>query len=289
MSDEDRMRSEIARMQMRGDELTDQNFGSSKRLFQVNEISQEVGIRTLVALDEQGEQLDRVEENLDQINADMKEAERNLTSLEKCCGLCVCPWRRRKNFEKTENYKRAFKSNDDGVVSRQPVVAHNVFGDLTRFHGSSGGLKMVTSSMETGIKDKKLQFKLQSILRDLDLKITNILQKLLTSWTQHDKTLQETFTFTDKSVRYQQDGNRGETPKTGYIQKITGDAREDEMDENLGQVSNIVGNLKSMAIDMGNEIETQNRQLDRINAKAEANDVRIQLANSTTEDILRNI
>lgn len=33
------------------------------------------------------------------------------------------------------------------------------------------------------------------------------------------------------------------------------------------QVSNIVGNLKSMAVDMGNEIDTQNRQLDRINAK----------------------
>lgn len=33
------------------------------------------------------------------------------------------------------------------------------------------------------------------------------------------------------------------------------------------QVANIVGNLKSMAVDMGNEIETQNRQLDRINAK----------------------
>lgn len=48
----------------------------------------------MVALDEQGEQLDRVEENLDQINVDMKEAERNLTGLEKCCGLCVCPWRR---------------------------------------------------------------------------------------------------------------------------------------------------------------------------------------------------
>ena len=47
-----------------------------------------------MALDEQGEQLDRVEENLDQINVDMREAERNLTGLEKCCGLCVCPWRR---------------------------------------------------------------------------------------------------------------------------------------------------------------------------------------------------
>ena len=33
------------------------------------------------------------------------------------------------------------------------------------------------------------------------------------------------------------------------------------------QVANIVGNLKSMAVDMGNEIDTQNRQLDRINAK----------------------
>lgn len=51
-----------------------------------------------MALDEQGEQLDRVEENLDQINVDMKEAERNLTGLEKCCGLCVCPWRRLKTM-----------------------------------------------------------------------------------------------------------------------------------------------------------------------------------------------
>ena len=47
-------------------------------------------MNTLMALDEQGEQLDRVEENLDQINVDMREAERNLTGLEKFCGLCVC-------------------------------------------------------------------------------------------------------------------------------------------------------------------------------------------------------
>ena len=33
------------------------------------------------------------------------------------------------------------------------------------------------------------------------------------------------------------------------------------------QVANVVGNLKSMAVDMGNEIDTQNSQLDRINAK----------------------
>lgn len=36
------------------------------------------------------EQLERIEEGLDQINSDMKEAEKNLTDLGKCCGLCTC-------------------------------------------------------------------------------------------------------------------------------------------------------------------------------------------------------
>jgi hypothetical protein len=42
-------------------------------------------------LDEQGEQLDRIEDGMDQINTDMREAEKNLTGMEKCCGLCVLP------------------------------------------------------------------------------------------------------------------------------------------------------------------------------------------------------
>ena len=40
------------------------------------------------------EQLDRVEEGMDQINQDMRVAEQNLQGLEKCCGLCVLPWKR---------------------------------------------------------------------------------------------------------------------------------------------------------------------------------------------------
>lgn len=39
------------------------------------------------------------------------------------------------------------------------------------------------------------------------------------------------------------------------------------MDENLQQVSSIIGNLKNMAIDMGSEIDSQNTQVDRINKK----------------------
>ena len=56
--------------------------------------TQDIGIKTLVELDEQGEKLERIEETLDNINADMKEAEKNLTGLEKFCGLCICSCKR---------------------------------------------------------------------------------------------------------------------------------------------------------------------------------------------------
>lgn len=49
--------------------------------------------------------------------------------------------------------------------------------------------------------------------------------------------------------------------------RITNDAREDEMEQNIGEVAGMIGNLRNMAVDMGNEIESQNRQLDRINIK----------------------
>ena len=58
------------------------------------------------------------------------------------------------------------------------------------------------------------------------------------------------------------DGSRGP-----YIQRINNDAREDEMEENMQAVGGILGNLKNMAADMGDEIGRQNKQLDRINAK----------------------
>lgn len=55
-----------------------------------------------------------------------------------------------------------------------------------------------------------------------------------------------------------------------FAHRVTNDARENEMDENLEQVSGIIGNLRHMALDMGNEIDTQNRQIDRIMEKVRA-------------------
>lgn len=39
------------------------------------------------------------------------------------------------------------------------------------------------------------------------------------------------------------------------------------MEDNLTQVGHILGNLKHMALDMGSEIDSQNKQIDRINEK----------------------
>jgi len=49
------------------------------------------------------------------------------------------------------------------------------------------------------------------------------------------------------------------------LDRITNDAREDEMEQNMGEVSNMLGNLRNMAVDMSNEIDGQNKQIDRIN------------------------
>lgn len=49
--------------------------------------------------------------------------------------------------------------------------------------------------------------------------------------------------------------------------RITRDTREDEMEENLNQVGSILGNLRSMALDVGNEIDIQNKQVEKIMEK----------------------
>lgn len=35
----------------------------------------------------------------------------------------------------------------------------------------------------------------------------------------------------------------------------------------MGQVNTMIGNLRNMALDMGSELENQNRQIDRVNRK----------------------
>ncbi|XP_062587262.1 synaptosomal-associated protein 25-like isoform X7 [Saccostrea cucullata] len=189
------------------DNANQESLESTRRMLNMCEESKEAGIKTLVMLDEQGEQLDRIEEGMDQINQDMRDAEKNLEGLEKCCGLCVLPWKRAKNFEKGGDYDKTWKASEDGKVN-------------------TNGPRVIV----------------------------------------------------------------GETagPQGPIITRITNDAREDEMEENLTQVSGMLGNLRNMAIDMGSEIESQNRQIDRINNKGGCLNDRVDAANKRANKILRN-
>ncbi|XP_042194158.1 synaptosomal-associated protein 23 [Callorhinchus milii] len=198
-------------IQQRANQVTDESLESTRRMLQMAEESKDAGGKTLVMLDEQGEKLERIDEGLDRINQDMKEAEKNLTDLTKCCGLCVCPCSKVKNFEMRDVYKKAWNSDPDG---------------------SSG--KVTTSQPGGG------------------------------------------------------QGTAGaDRTSTGYIKKITNDAREDEMEENLEQVGSIIGNLKSMAMEMGNEIESQNQRIDRITDKADTNKTRIDEANQRANKLIK--
>jgi synaptosomal-associated protein 25 len=60
------------------------------------------------------------------------------------------------------------------------------------------------------------------------------------------------------------------------------------MDQNMAQVSSMLGNLKNMAIDMGDEVGRQNRQIERIHTKVESTDSRINTANKRATNILKN-
>ncbi|XP_052766787.1 synaptosomal-associated protein 25-like isoform X1 [Mya arenaria] len=207
-SEED-MKSELTNLQFQANKVTDDSLESTRRMMSLCEESQDVGVKTLVMLDGQGEQLDRIEEGMDQINSDMKDAEKNLEGMEKCCGLCVLPWKKAKKFEKSGDYNKTWKTSEDGKV------------------------------------------------------ITN-------------------------GPRVVVDQGNGVTSSGGYITRITNDAREDEMEQNLGEVSGMLGNLRNMAVDMGNEIGSQNRQLDRINQKGDSLNDRVEGANKRANKILRN-
>ncbi|XP_060928682.1 synaptosomal-associated protein 25-like [Limanda limanda] len=203
--------SEQEELHRRANHVTDESLESTRRMMLLVEESKDSGIRALVMLDEQGEQLERIEEGMDTVNRDMREAEKNLTDMARCCGLCAWPIRKLKAFEESGAYKAVWggASGQDGVVSNQPPSSRVV--------------------------DEREQMIMSG----------------------------------------------------GHIRRVTEDAREDEMDENLAHVSSIMGNLKSMALDMSSEITQQNEQIDRIQGKAVLNVSRIEAANQKANNLMK--
>jgi len=196
--------SDLERFKAQQNAVADQSLESTRNMVRLVEESQAAGVNTINMLEQQGEQLNRIEGGLDNINAEMKEAEKHLTGMEKWCGLCVMPWYKRKKIKDVDDSK--WETSKDGtVVKKQPGASE----------GSGAG-------------------------------------------------------------------NGGP-----YIERITNDAREDEMEENMQAVGSVLSNLKEMSQAMGGEIERQNKQLDKISNKTDVADVNIGRANTRTNKLLK--
>ncbi|XP_064474176.1 synaptosomal-associated protein 25-like [Ornithodoros turicata] len=193
--------TELEMLRFKADEKADESLESTRRMLHLCEEAQGVAIKTIIRLDQQGEQLDSVEEQMDRINADLKEAEKNLRTMKRCCGG-ICPRLPRLRGDK-KYPENAWKGEepDVNVIEDQPGRSAHI--------------------------------------------------------------------------------------SDGYVAKITNDDRETEMDDNMGQVSQVIGHLKNLAIDMGTEIQEQNRQLDRLNFKGEYGMQHVHEANQQATNLLK--
>ncbi|XP_073682709.1 synaptosomal-associated protein 23-like [Garra rufa] len=176
----------VEEMTIKANHVTNESLESTRRMLQMTEESLDTGVKTLIMLDEQGEKLKNVQQEVEQIKQDMKQARKNLNELSKCCGLCLCPCNRLKSAEsKWRKKPKEPKESNQNVVFSQPTA-----------------------------------------------------------------------------IRNGQAVSAGSTAPSGpYIKRITNDDREDEMEENVIQVANHVGNLKNMALNFGYMIERQNQTI----------------------------
>merc|ERR1719400_2297016 len=194
---------ELDSLQLRANKTTDESLESTRRMITLCEESKEAGIKTLVALDDQGEQLEKIDTGMDSIHGDMQIAEKALKGMELFCGIFPKFWKKSNDFKEDD---AIWKNGEDG--------------------GAGGGGPPPQGGPAMG-------------------------------------------------------------PTGGYVAKITNDDREEEMEENMQQVSTMIGNLRNMATDMGTEVENQNRQLDRINMKGASNESRVKMANDRAGKLMK--
>lgn len=86
-------------------------------------------------------------------------------------------------------------------------------------------------------------------------------------------------------------GASASTPASGsqpqqFVPRITNDAREDEMDQNLGVVSEMLQDMRGQAEEMNVALSQQNKQLDRIAAKTDSDTARVASATKRTVALL---
>lgn len=124
-----------ANRSMQAHATVDQSLDSTRRMMSNLYETEETGNKTMEMLNDQGEQLHRIEQGIqtynpfwytyyllgmDTVNRDMREAEKHLTALERCCGCCTCPSQKVDSFEDNEGYASTWNRDENTVVTNAP-------------------------------------------------------------------------------------------------------------------------------------------------------------------------
>jgi synaptosomal-associated protein 25 len=72
-----------------------------------------------------------------------------------------------------------------------------------------------------------------------------------------------------------------------FVATILCDAREEEMEENMEQVSAMIGNIRNMSNDMNGALVRQNQTLDRVNLKTGSDITRVKMANERAAALMK--
>lgn len=202
---------------------------STRRILNMCTESEMAGIRTVEMLAEQGEQLDRIESDMDGISEQLHFTQRLLRIMERSfwsdCIQKLGSWVRCRCFACSGSKETI---NDDGTGSNNTIA--NQSGWFTRLHDTTGNPLLT-------LRNIKLNF-----------------------------TTDQTATINNSTSTSILPSNQHETDNQN------GQNVEQQIESNLEQVDNLLGGMRSMAIDIGQTLTHQNQQLTTINGKVERNE-----------------
>jgi len=191
--------SDLEKLQLTINEKSDETLETTRRMREMCAEAKDAGMKTLIALDDQEELIDKFEGAADGINQDMALAEKALKAMDMACwGLIPRFWVKDKGFKE-----------DDAVWGDAKLVGAGAPPPATE-------------------------------LRD-----------------------------------------------GAFVATILCDAREEEMEENMEQVSAMIGNIRNMSNDMNTALVRQNQTLDRVNAKAGSDIIRVKMANERAAALMK--
>ena len=106
--------TDLERFQAKANATTDKSLESTRRMMNMCAEAKDAGIKSLVALDDQGEQLDKVEAGLDSINSDMGLAEKALKSMDLAFGIFPKFWKKSEGFKEDKEVWGEVKGSGGG-------------------------------------------------------------------------------------------------------------------------------------------------------------------------------